>query len=193
MEKKIETVESKWGNNPKFILLKDNMDNIDYEKISKIFGVSEDEVKWYYMQYLNKLNSNTKEEAEKQAIKRIPEIQIKGRMHIAPVKIEHWNEYVTRSATGVFAGKDSEEVLHIMEEIDADIPLKDIVDEFNSKNYMGAQGNIIRSCVLRFSNNGYPFYKASSYVEWDREEEAKAQFILHDYDDRVVSGQRIRQ
>ena len=111
-----------------------------------------------------------REIAEQKAIKKIPKQINRGKKLMYSFRHDEWKELVEADATGMYTGLLTEDMLTIMEAIEDEKPVEDIVKIFDEQGHSGWSASIARNAVMRFSKNGYPFYKATHYGEWTIDE-----------------------
>ena len=128
---------------------------------------------------------NAKERILLAAIDRIPEQIKKGRNHIYPNHFQDWVRDVSMCAIGPTKGKVIDNVLDIMEAIDSNRTLDEIVNIYKNQTYKtnGAWcKELVRTYVMTYSKNGYPFYEATrgEYCYWTLDECEKLLNIISD-------------
>ena len=107
---------------------------------------------------------------EKEAVERIPDKIKRGKRLVYPFRYSDWASIVAADATGMYTGLITEDSLTIMEAIEEEMPVKELVKMFENQAHSGWSASLTRSIVMKFSKNGYPFYKATHCGEWTIDE-----------------------
>ena len=107
---------------------------------------------------------------EKKAVERIPDKIKRGQKLIYSFRYTEWSCTVAADATGMYTGLVTEDSLKIMEAIEKETPVKELVKMFEEQGHSGWSASLTRNIVMKFSKNGYPFYKATHHGNWTVEE-----------------------
>lgn len=111
-----------------------------------------------------------REEREKAAIRDIPnKIEI-GKKLIYPSRYDDWAEYVKADAEGMYLGGIMKCAIEIMTAIEEGKSVEELKEIFDEQGHSGWSAGLTRDTVMRFSKNGFEFYKAVRFGEWDIEE-----------------------
>lgn len=117
------------------------------------------------------------------AIDKIPEQIKKGRNLIYPNHFKEWVNDVAMGAIGPTNGKVIDNVLEIMEAIASNRSIGDIVNLYEEQEYKSNERwnkNLVRTYVMKYSKNGYPFYEATHDGDWTLEECEELLNIMYD-------------
>ena len=115
------------------------------------------------------------------AIDRIPEQIKRGRELIYPSRLQDWAMDVAKEAVSSTNGKVIDNALKIMTAIAENKPLEEVVDLYKKQFYIGdmiLSKDIVRSYVMKYSKNGYPFYEITHEGEWTLQESGQVFNII---------------
>lgn len=107
------------------------------------------------------------------AIDRIPEQIKRGRKLIYPSRLQEWAIDVAKEAVSSTNGQVIDNALKIMTAIAENRPLEEVVDLYKKQFYIGdmiLRKDIVRSYVMKYSKNGYPFYEITHEGDWTLQE-----------------------
>ena len=118
------------------------------------------------------------------AIDKIPKQIKRGRNHIYPNHFQEWVKDVATGAIGPSKGKVIDNVLDILEAIDSKRSMGDIVNIYENQEYKtngSWNRNLVRTYVMKYSKNGFPFYEATKKCDnWTLEECENLLNIMYD-------------
>lgn len=117
------------------------------------------------------------------AIDRIPEQIKRGRKLIYPSRLQEWVKDVATGAIGPNKGTVIEYALEIMEAIDYNMDMKNIVALYDSQKHESNESwnkELVKTYVMKYSKNGFPFYEAVHDGYWNLEECKKIYDIIVD-------------
>lgn len=130
------------------------------------------------------INERKKEEKKLlDAIDKIPEQIKKGRNLIYPNHFQEWVNDVAMGAIGPNKGTVIEYALEIMEAIDYNMDMKNIVALYDSQKHESNESwnkELVKTYVMKYSKNGFPFYEAVHDGYWNLEECKKIYDIIVD-------------
>ena len=95
----------------------------------------------------------------------------RGMKLIPNAKRNEWEECIDLCAQGAFGGLDIDSALDIMEALDNGVSIDEIKQMLENLGLSGYADSIIRSIVLRFSNEGPKFWRETAVFEITPEQE----------------------
>ena len=110
------------------------------------------------------------EEDRKRAIENIPYVIEIGKQLIYPFRHEEWAKLVEADANGDYCGLITIAAIEIMAAIGEEKPVEELVEIFKEQGHSGWSASLTRNVIMRYSRNGYPFYKATRQGKWTIEE-----------------------
>lgn len=117
------------------------------------------------------------------AIDKIPEQIKRGMKLIYPNYFQEWVKDVATGAIGPNKGTVIEYALEIMEAIDYNMDMKNIVALYDSQKHESNESwnkELVKTYVMKYSKNGFPFYEAVHDGYWNLEECKKIYDIIVD-------------
>ena len=118
-----------------------------------------------------------------EAIDKIPEQIKRGMKLIYPNNFQEWVKDVATGAIGPNRGTVIEYALEIMEAIDYNMDMKNIVALYDSQKHESNESwnkELVKTYVMKYSKNGFPFYEAIHDGYWNLEECKKIYDIIVD-------------
>lgn len=115
------------------------------------------------------------------AIDRMPEQIKRGRKLIYPSRFQDWVMDVAKEAVSSTNGQVIYNALEIMTAIAENRPLEEVVKLYKKQFYIGDMifsRDIVRSYVMKYSKNGYPFYEITHKGEWTLQESSQVFDII---------------
>ena len=110
------------------------------------------------------------EEDRKRATDNIPNVIERGKSLIYPFRHEEWAMLVEADANGDYCGLITTDAIEIMTAIEEEKTVGELVEMFKEQGHSGWSASLTRNVIMTYSRNGYPFYKATKYGKWTKEE-----------------------
>ncbi len=115
-------------------------------------------------------NRKSGEEDQKHAIENIPNVIERGKPLIYPFRHEDWAKLVEADAKSDYCGLITASAIEIMTAIEEEKSVEELVEMFKKQGHSGRGASLTRNIIMKFSKNGYPFYKATRCGKWTEEE-----------------------
>ncbi len=125
------------------------------------------------------------EEDRRYAIENIPNQVEKGKEYIYPFRHEDWAKTVEADANGDYYGLITKYAIEIMSAIEEEKPIEELVEIFKNQNHSNWSASLTRSVVMKYSRNGYPFYKATHDGNWRVKECEFIQKIIKENENNI--------